>query len=106
MIYFSDYKQHSDCKINPTLLWEYDLGSFDWQGMKNIVIQRVVERGWPNDYYAMLNLYGDRIVRQEVNKIPYLNDKDMNCVCQMFNLKKEDLKCFKNKLSRQQLWNS
>ena len=56
--------------------------------MKNVVIQRVEERGWPNNYYAMHKLYEDRIVRQEVKKFPYLNYKDMNFVCRMFNLKR------------------
>lgn len=35
-----------------------------------------------------------------------MNDKDMNFACRVFNLKKEDLKCYKNKQSKPQLWNS
>ncbi|MBQ3657369.1 MAG: hypothetical protein II956_11075 [Bacteroidales bacterium] len=106
MLYFADYKQHKDCKINPTLLWEYETEGFDFKAMRKIVVQRVLERGWTNDYYAMFNLYGYRSVRQTVKDIPYLNDKDMHFVCQLFNLKKEELKCYKNKLSKPQHWNS
>ena len=106
MLYFSDYKEHRDCKINPSLLWEYETDDFDFKAMRNIVVQMVLERGWKNDYYAMFNLYGYRAVRQTVKDIPYMNDKDMNFACRVFNLKKEDLKCYRNKQSKPQLWNS
>jgi hypothetical protein len=48
-IYLSDYKKHTDARINPALLWEYNLSDFDYQQMRNVVVQRVIERGWPND---------------------------------------------------------
>ena len=105
MLYFSDYKQHCDCKINPSLLWEYDLENFDFHAMRSVVVQRVLERGWADDYYAMFNLYGYRAVRQTVKSIPYMNARDMNFACRLFNLKKDELKCYKNKLSRQIHWN-
>lgn len=45
MLYFYDYKEHSDCIINPSLLWEYETDGFDYNAMRNIVVQRVLERG-------------------------------------------------------------
>jgi hypothetical protein len=106
MLYFNDYKRHSNCKINPSLLWEYETDGFDYEAMRNVVVQRVLERGWKDDFYAMFNLYGYRKVRNAVKEIPYMNDKDMNFACRVFNLKKDDLKCYKNKLSKPQHWNS
>lgn len=52
-MFFSDYKQHPITNINPTLLWEFDLANFDYQDMRNVVVQRVIERGRFNDYYAI-----------------------------------------------------
>ena len=103
---FADYKYHMTPTIRPSLLWEYDLSIFDWQAMRDIVVQRVLERGRRDDYYAMLNLYGLDGVRDALRAIPYMNDKDMNFACHTFNLKKEDLKCYKLKHSRQQHFNS
>lgn len=60
---FSDYKKHNFKEVNPKLLWEYDLSDFDYQDMRNIVVQRVIERGWPDDFYAILNLYGEEGVQ-------------------------------------------
>ena len=99
---FADYKYHRDSTLRPSLLWEYDLSAFDWQTMRDVVVQRVLERGRRDDYYATLNMYGLNGVREALRNVPYMNDKDMNFACHTFNLKKEDLKCYKRKQSRQQ----
>lgn len=39
---FSNYHPNGN-HINPSLLWEYDTSTFDWQRSKTIVVQRVVE---------------------------------------------------------------
>ena len=45
-------------KPNSALLWEYDASNFDWQKSKVIVVQRVVEMGEPEDFFAAFDLYG------------------------------------------------
>ena len=77
---FSNYHPNGH-HINPSLLWEYDRSTFDWQRSKALVAQRVVELGWP--------------------EIPHLSDIDMNFVCHYFNLQKEELLCYTRKQSRQ-----
>jgi len=63
---------------------EYDLSRFDYQQMRDIVVQRVVERGWHEDWYAALNLYGEGGMKEAIKALPYLNDKDMNFVSVIF----------------------
>lgn len=104
-MFFSDYTEHQDAKIRPTLLWEYDLSDFNWQKMRTIVVQRVIERGRPDDFYGMLNLYGYEGVRNAIKDIPVMSNKDMSFVCIIFDLKKEELKCYTQKLLRPQHWN-
>ncbi|MDR1980813.1 MAG: hypothetical protein LBQ39_04220, partial [Tannerellaceae bacterium] len=57
---FQDWKERA--KENPQvsmhLLWDVDKSDIDWYAMRRLVVQRVIERGWENDYYAILNLYG------------------------------------------------
>lgn len=105
-IYFNEYQNHPDAKLNPTLLWEYDLTNFDFQKMRDIVVQRVVERGWPNDWYAVLNLYGEKAIKQSIRNIEYLNDKDMNFVSKVFEIPLSEMKCYTKKQSRQAHWTS
>jgi len=88
------------------LLWEFDLEKFDWQQMRNEVVQRVLERGRMDDFYAILNLYGVEGVKEALREIPYMNDKDMNFACIAFDLRKEELKCYTKKQSMPLHWNS
>jgi len=99
---FSDFRKHSDSAIRPSLLWEYDLEHLDFYKMRNVVVQRVLERGRRDDYYAMLNLYGIEGVREALKEIPYMSEKDMNFACFTFDIKKEDLRCYKSKQSHRQ----
>ena len=88
------------------MLWEFDLEKFDWQQMRNEVVQRVLERGRMDDFYAILNLYGVEGVKEALREIPYMNDKDMNFACIAFDLRKEELKCYTKKQSMPLHWNS
>ena len=91
---FSDFKNHSTTKISASLLWEYDLNNFDYQDMKALVVQRVIERGRMADFYAMLNLYGLEEVKSTIKKIKCLNKKDMNFVSVVFEIPFEELRCY------------
>ena len=94
-------------QINKALLWEYDLSLFDWTAMRRTVVQRVIERGCEEDYLALFRLYGGvegvrQIVRDEV---PWLSPKDMSFAYRIFNLKKEELKCYTRTQLRTKLLN-
>lgn len=103
---FEDYHNHRNAEVRPSLLWEYDLEKFDWQQMRNEVVQRVLERGRMDDFYAILNMYGVEGVKAALREIPYMNDKDMNFACIAFDLRKEELKCYTKKQSIPLHWNS
>jgi len=105
-IYLEDYKKHPDAKINPVLLWEYDLSDFDFHQMRNVVVQRVIERGWPRDWWAALNLYGEEGMKEAIRTAPYMNNKDMNFVSAAFDIPLSEMKCYEQKLLRPAHWNS
>ena len=106
-MFFSDWESHKDKKISKSLLWEYDLSKFDWDAMRTVVVQRIIERGWKNDFYAGINLYGglDNF-REIIKEIPVLPDMEIAFVCAVFNLKKEELRCYTRKQSRERLLSS
>lgn len=93
-MYFSDYKYHLLAALRPSLLWEYDLTGFDYQDMRSIVVQRVIERGWPDDFFAILNLYGEQGVAETIRNIPTLNRVDMNFVHVVFDLPPTELRSY------------
>lgn len=105
-MFFDKYKEFPDAKINPSLLWEYDLTNFDYQQMRDVVVQRVVERGWKTDWHAALNLYGEDGMKNSIKALPYLNDKDMNFVSLIFEIPLPEMKCYERKQLHQAHWNS
>ncbi len=105
-MYFDKYTEHPESKINPSLLWEYDLSKFDYQQMRNVVVQRVVERGWPDDWYAALNMYTIDGMKAIIKDLSYLNDKDMHFVSLIFQIPLSEMKCYTRKQSRPAHWNS
>ena len=106
IIFFDRFKEYPNLEINPSLLWEYDLTSFDYQQMRSIVVQRVIERGWINDWYAALNLYGIKGMGEAIKELPYLNNKDMHFVSTIFKIPLSEMKCYTKKQLAQVHWNS
>lgn len=93
--------------MNPSLLWEYDLNQFDWQKGRNIVVQRVIEMGEPEDFFAAFDLYGGIAgFREIIKSVPYLSAIDIHFACAFFNLKREELRCYTKKQSSLGPWNS
>ena len=98
MTIFDDYRKCKEaCAVSPSLLWEYDLSDFDWWKSRKVVVQRVLERGGLRDYYAAFRLYGGiEGFREIVKEVPSV----------VFGLRKEELRCYTRKLSREKLFNS
>ena len=84
--------------ISPHLFWEYDLAQFDWDAMKIVVAERVVTRGWPEDWKSMINYYGYEETREMIKKIPWLDDQDIAFVSAKFGIAPTDLLCYTRKL--------
>jgi len=76
-MFFDNYKSHIGAQVRKTLLWEYDLDQLNWDEMRTLVVQRVVERGRMDDFYAILNRYGVTGVQEAIKQIAYLNSKDL-----------------------------
>jgi hypothetical protein len=98
-MFFDKYQQHPDARLRPSLFWEYDLSRFDWDKMRVLVVQRVVERGRDEDFYAILNLYGLEGVKESIKQISVLTPRDIVFVCTVFDLQEADLKCCTQKRS-------
>ena len=107
---WSDWKEKAQLSysIPKRLLWDVDWNNFDMQKNKKMVVQRVIEYGLPEDYYAMFKLYGGVSgVRKIIKEIPHFRyPRDISFVCMTFNLKKEDLECYKRKQLREERMNS
>lgn len=104
---FYKNNKHKKFEIRSHLLWEYDLNDFGWQSMRAIVVERVLELGNLSDFVALFQLYGKRKVRDIIkNEVRHLTPKTYNFTKIHFNLKDEDMLCYKNKIKRDKYLNS
>jgi hypothetical protein len=105
-MYFDDYRAFPTAKLDSRLLWEYNLEKVDYTSMRNVIVQRVIERGWPQDWYFILNQYGIDGVKSAIKELQYLNDKDMNFVSHQFDIPLTAMKCYIKKQSVTSHWTS
>lgn len=96
-MFFSDFHLYKNTSIRHSLLWEYDMSNFDWFKYRQIVVQRVIERGNRDDFYAALNLYGMDSFKEAIKNIPSMHAKDASFVHQVFQIPLSELKCYTQK---------
>ena len=62
--------------INPALLWEYDLTTFNYIKSYKIVIERVLERGNLNEWREMVAIYSKEQIIETINWSAQLEPRD------------------------------
>jgi hypothetical protein len=62
--------------IRSHLLWEYDVEKFNWHRSYKIVIERVIERGWLNDWREIYRFYGSGKILETVECSKQLDERD------------------------------
>jgi len=101
---FQDWKTKikDNPQIRPHLLWDMNPAKIDYQKMKSIVVQRVIERGDRDDFYTIFQLYGGpEGVREIVKKhCDFYDPRDEALARALFDLKKKDLECYKRRRLR------
>ena len=101
---FDDWEEQSTGKeVYEHLFWEYDMSDFDWEKMKKLVVQRIIERGGMDDFYAAIRIYGGiKNFKDIIREIRYLSERDIAFVCTVFDLNKEELLCYRRKQWRKE----
>jgi hypothetical protein len=62
--------------INPALLWEYDLDTFNYEKSYKIVIERVLERGTLEEWQEMVKLYTRKQILETIEWSAQLDKRD------------------------------
>ena len=102
-------------KIDPNstiprrLLWDMDMEEFDMQKGKRLVVERVIERGREEDYITIFRMYGGpkgvrKIIKEDITYFRWPWDEAFARMA--FELKEEEMACYKSRLLRKKLFNS
>jgi hypothetical protein len=62
--------------INPALLWEYDLETFNYKKSYKIVIERVLQRGNLEEWKEMVTLYTKEQILETIEWSAQLDKRD------------------------------
>lgn len=94
--------------MDKTLLWDIDTSGLDYQKLRGFIVGRVIERGRMSDFYACFDLYGgiDAVAQIAKNEVVGLSERGLQFMCNAFNIKKEETKCFIRKQLRKELLTS
>jgi hypothetical protein len=93
---FDDWKEKSVGLVpDKTLLWDVDQSKLDFHKMRKTYVQRVIERGSTNHFYAAIRFYGgiENFV-SIIKEVHYLSDRNIDFICTVFDVKKEELGCY------------
>ncbi|MEP7233618.1 MAG: hypothetical protein ABI691_25380 [Ginsengibacter sp.] len=87
------------------LFWEFRYDDIEWRKEYLTVIERVLERGTPEEWAEMIRFYGETQVIDVLKKeLKFLPDYAIEDVCAYFPLPKEELLCYTRKQSRPGHW--
>jgi len=101
---FKDWKSKikDNPQLSPHLFWDVDKSKLNHDKMKTFIVQRVIERGDKEDFYAIFKLYGGpKGVREVVKKANFHDPRDEALARILFDLNKNDFECYKHKQLRE-----
>ncbi len=64
--------------IRRHLLWEYDWDNFDFNRYSTVLIERVIERGNPEEWQEIVDFYGKDLILKCAGKSTRLDKKHKN----------------------------
>jgi hypothetical protein len=88
-------------KLSKYLFWDLNIDLLDPNADKKLILERVFSRGTENDEKMVFNYYGKNHIKNTIVDLKNLDKKTINYLSIVFNIQKEDFKCYKNSLSKE-----
>ncbi len=92
-------------QLSKVIFWDTDYNKIDWEQKARFVISRVVMYGTIEDWNAIKSFYGLERIKTEMLQERYLDNKSLSFLSCIFDIPKEQFRCFTEKLSSQAHWN-
>jgi hypothetical protein len=86
-------------KLSKYLFWDCDTDTLDPNIDRNLILERVFSRGTENDEKEVFSYYGKNVIKESVLTVKYFDKKTLNYLSIIFNVSKEDFRCYKKTLS-------
>lgn len=80
--------------LSKVLFWDTDFSKIDWEGQASYVISKVVTLGTIEDWNVIKSYYGLSRIKEEMLKVRYLDKKTLNFLSLIFDVPKENFRCY------------
>jgi len=94
----NDFSEH--------LFWDLERSKMSIEASKHSIIYKVLEYGTINDWRILKEVYGLEEIKNTAVTFRSLDPVTLAFLVNYFNLKKSNFRCYTNKLSAQNFWNS
>ena len=85
-------------KLSSYLFWDYNIDTLDPINDINLILERVFTRGTENDEKEIYKHYKINNIKNSIINIKYFDRKTLNYLSIVFNIPKEEFKCYKKSL--------
>lgn len=82
-------------KFDAGLFWDVNISAIDWEKNARWIIARVLSRGDLPDFYELVRFYGLNRIKAEMLQVRFLDKKTLSFVATLFDIPKEQFRCFK-----------
>jgi hypothetical protein len=86
------------------LFWDVDRGSVVLPKNAVWLTQRVLEKGYWSDWKYLVSQLGKEQIIESVKQMRSLENKALSFICCVFEIDKNELRCYKNKHSPSYHW--
>jgi len=96
--------------IKPTnfssyLFWDVAIDKLALDTSAPLIVERVLQLGQIEDWELLKACYGLDLIIEVAKELNSLDDVTLSFLCSVFDLKKEDFKCYIRRQSKTHFWN-
>ena len=88
-------KPGAEMQLSRVIFWDTDYDAIDWDNKARYVIERVVSFGTVSDWRAIQKKYGMDRIRNEMLHSRDLDPKALSFFISIFDIPKEQFRCYK-----------
>jgi len=90
--------------LSPQLFWDTRVEDVSWDRHDSFIVERVLEYGMMKDWNLIKAAYGLERIKEVSLKLRSLSDLSLSFLCWLYNLEKEQFRCYTLRQSNQAFW--
>ncbi len=90
--------------LSPVIFWDISFEKLDYEKHRAYIIEKVLMYGKISDWRAIQAYYGNEVIKETALNIRNLDEKTLAFVSNLFNIPKEQFRCYTTKQSTPTHW--